>query len=160
MDEYLPALHSRIQSMSNAHGLLSRSHWHGVRLAELVGVELAPFVKADSASVEGPDVLLTAEATQPMAIVLHELVTNAIKYGALSTPDGRITVRWDLCEDQARLALQWIEAGGPPVVAGQPSYGTGVIRNLIPYELGGTVDLAFAAEGLRCRIALPSKCLA
>jgi len=159
MDEYLPALHNRIQSMSNAHALLSRSHWHGVRLAELVAAELAPFVKADSASVEGPDVLLTAEATQPMAIVLHELVTNASKYGAFSTPDGRITVRWNLSEDQA-LVLEWIEAGGPPVVPGQRSYGTGVIRNLIPYELGGTVDLAFAAEGLRCTIALPSKCLA
>jgi two-component sensor histidine kinase len=160
MDEYLPTLHSRIQSMSNAHALLSRSHWHGVRLAELAGAELAPFVKADSISVEGPDVLLTAEATQPMAIVLHELVTNASKYGALSTPDGRITVRWHLGEDEARLVLEWIEADGPPVVPGQASYGTGVIRNLIPYELGGTVDLAFAAEGLRCKIALPSKCLA
>jgi PAS domain S-box-containing protein len=160
IDEYLPGLDSRIQSMTNAHALLSRSRWQGVRLAELVGTELAPFVRADGASVEGPDVLLATEATQPMAIVLHELVTNASKYGALSTPDGRITVRWDLSEDQARLVLEWIEAGGPPVVPGQPSYGTGVIRNLIPYELGGTVDLAFAAEGLRCRIALPSKCLA
>ena len=94
------------------------------------------------------------------AIVLHELVTNASKYGAFSTPDGRITVRWDLCEDQARLALEWIEAGGPPVVPGQPSFGTGVIRNLIPYELGGTVDLAFQAEGLRCTITLPTNCLA
>jgi two-component sensor histidine kinase len=160
MDEYLPALHSRIQSMSNAHALLSRSHWHGVRLAELVGAELEPFLKADGTSVEGPDVLLTAEATQPMAIVLHELVTNASKYGALSTPDGRITVRWHLGEDEARLVLEWIEAGGPPVVPGQASYGSGVIRNLIPYELGGTVDVAFAAEGLRCKIVLPSKCLA
>ena len=104
--------------------------------------------------------LLTAEATQPMAIVLHELVTNASKYGALSTPDGRITVRWHLCEDEARLVLEWIEAGGPPVVPGQASYGSGVIRNLIPYELGGTVDVAFAGEGLRCKIVLPSKCLA
>jgi len=160
IDEYLPALDGRIQSMTNAHSLLSRSHWQGVRLAELVRSELAPFVKADGASVEGPDVLLAATATQPMAIVLHELVTNASKYGALSTPDGRITVRWNLREDQARLVLEWIEAGGPLVVPDQPGYGTGVIRNLIPYELGGTVDLVFAAEGLRCRIALPSKCLA
>ena len=69
-------------------------------------------------------------------------------------------MRWDWREDQARLVLEWIEAGGPPVIPDQPGYGTGVIRNLIPYELGGAVDLVFAAEGLRCRIALPSKCLA
>jgi len=160
IDGYLHALDSRIQSMTNAHALLSRSHWQGVKLAELVDTELAPFVKADSASVEGPDVLLATEATQPMAIVLHELVTNASKHGALSTPNGRIRVRWNLREDQARLVLEWIEIGGPPVVPDRPSYGTGVIRNLIPYELAGTVDLAFAAEGLRCTIALPSKWLA
>jgi PAS domain S-box-containing protein len=160
MDEFLQMFDGRIQSMANAHALLSRSQWEGVSLAALIGGELAPCASEGSVHIEGPDVLLAAEATQPMAIVLHELVTNASKYGALSTPNGRISVRWRWGEAQQRLVLEWIEAGGPAVAApSQPGYGTGAIRNLIPYELGGIVDLAFAAGGLRCRIELPSKCL-
>jgi two-component sensor histidine kinase len=162
VDDFLEAFDGRIQSMANAHALLSRSHWQGVSLADLVRNELAPYVGESSASVEGPDVLLTAEATQPMAIVLHELVTNASKYGALSTPHGRISVRWDWQQDgqmPRRLLLEWIEeTRSPPVVApSQVGYGVRAIRNLIPYELGGTVDLVFDAGGVRCRMELPSK---
>jgi len=160
MNEFLETFDGRIKSMANAHALLSRNHWHGVSLAELVRKELAPCVSEGSSCVEGPDVLLAAEATQPIAIVLHELVTNACKYGALSTPHGRIALRWEWCEAQQRLVLKWIEAGGPTVVApNQPGYGTDAIRNLVPYELGGMVELSFAADGLRCRIELPSECL-
>ena len=160
MDEFLQVFDGRIQSMANAQALLSRSHWQGVSLADLVHNELAPCVGEGNASVEGPEVLLSPEATQPIAIVLHELVTNASKYGALTTPHGRISVRWDLGDHHAqkRLLLEWIETGGPPVVIpSQVGYGTRAIRNLIPYELGGTVDLVFDAGGVRCRIEVPSK---
>ena len=162
MDDFLKAFDGRIQSMAGAHAMLSRSQWHGVRLADLVHNELAPYVGETSTSVEGPDVLLTAEATQPMAIVLHELATNASKYGALATPHGRISVRWDWQQDgraPRRLMLEWIEETRGPAVAApsQIGYGVRTIRNLIPYELDGTVDLAFDASGLRCRMELPSK---
>jgi len=163
MDEFLQLFDGRIQSMANAHALLSRSHWEGVSLADLVYNELAPCVTEGNASVEGPKVLLSPEATQPIAIVLHELVTNASKYGALTTPQGRILVRWDWrleAQAQGRLFVEWVETGGPPVVIpSQPGYGTSAIRNLVPYELGGTVDLVFDAKGLRCSIELPSKCI-
>lgn len=163
MDEFLQLFDGRIQSMANAHALLSRSHWEGVSLADLVYNELAPCVTEGNASVEGPKVLLSPEATQPIAIVLHELVTNASKYGALTTPQGRILVRWDWRQEtqaQGRLFVEWVETGGPPVVIpSQPGYGTSAIRNLVPYELGGTVDLVFDAKGLRCSIELPSKCI-
>jgi two-component sensor histidine kinase len=160
MDEFLQTFDGRIQSMANAHALLSRSHWKGVNLVELVRRELAPYVGEGTASVEGPDVLLTAEATQAIAIVLHELVTNASKYGALSTPHGRITVRWDWRGAKEWLSLLWTEAGGPAVaVPSQTGYGTRAIRQLIPHELGGTVDLTFDTGGMRCRIELPSKCI-
>jgi PAS domain S-box-containing protein len=161
MDEFLQTFDGRIQAMANAHALLSRSHWEGVSLVELARNELAPCVGEGTASLEGPDVLLTSEATQAIAIVLHELVTNASKYGALSTPHGRITVRWDWRGAKEWLSLQWIEAGGPAVAAapGQTGYGTRAIRQLIPHELGGTVDLTFDTGGLRCRIELPSKCI-
>ena len=162
MDEFLQVFDGRIQSMANAHALLSRNHWHGVSLADVVHSELAPYVGAGSAAVGGPEVMLTAEATQPIAIVLHELVTNASKYGALTSPRGRITVHWDLPREhvQTGLKLEWIETGGPPCrTPSQAGYGTRAIRSLIPYELEGTVDLAFAADGVRCKIELPGKCI-
>jgi len=160
VDEFLQGFDGRIQSMANAHGLLSRSHWQGVNLKELVNNELAPCVTTGGASVEGPDILVSAEAAQPIAIVLHELVTNASKYGALSAQRGHITVRWR-CRYDGRaevLSIEWIEAGGPAVIAPtQTGYGTRCIRSLIPYELGGTVDLVFDPAGVRCGIDVPSK---
>jgi PAS domain S-box-containing protein len=161
LDEFLRSFEGRIQAMANAHALLSRTRWRGASLADLVHKELAPWVGTGSTRVEGPDVLLSPEATQPLSIVLHELVTNASKYGALRVPQGRVSVRWSLQRGGERpgmLLLEWIEAGGPPVVAqSQPGYGTRTIRNLIPYEIGGTVDLAFDVQGMRCWIEVPSK---
>ena len=89
MEDFLVAFDGRIQSMANTHALLSRNQWQGARLATLVRNELAPYVGEGSTNVEGPEVLLSAEATQAMAIVLHELVTNASKHGALATAQGR-----------------------------------------------------------------------
>ena len=94
MEDFLRTFDGRIQSMADAHALLSRNQWQGVSLRELVRNELAPCVRDDNATIEGPDVLLSAEATQSIAIVLHELVTNASKYGALSTETGRVSVHW------------------------------------------------------------------
>jgi PAS domain S-box-containing protein len=162
IDDFLQAFDGRIQSMANAHAMLSRSQWQGVSLADLVRNELAPYVGGRSASVEGPDVLLTAESTQPMAIVLHELVTNASKYGALATAHGHVSVRWNWQQDGRTprwLLLEWIEETHGPAIAApsQVGYGVRAIRNLIPYELGGTVDLVFDAGGVHCRMELPSK---
>jgi two-component sensor histidine kinase len=93
-------------------------------------------------------------------MVLHELATNAAKYGALSTKKGRVSIRWDRRlngSPRSDLVLEWQEIGGPRVVAASnSSYGTSTIRDLIPYEFGGTVDLVFAPEGVRCRLELPS----
>ena len=159
MEEFLQIFDGRIQSMANAHALLSRNHWKGVSLADLANSELAPS-SVRTARVLRAAVLLSADATQAVAIVLHELVTNASKYGALTTPHGRISVRWDWQDSQRSLLLEWMESGGPAVtVPTETGYGTRAIRNLIPYELGGKVDLVYAAEGVRCRIALPSKWL-
>jgi two-component sensor histidine kinase len=95
-----------------------------------------------------------------MAMVLHELVTNAAKYGALSTSNGRVSIRWGQHPNGRplpHLTFEWQGIGGPPVVAlGKSSYGTSTIRELIPYELGGTVDLVPATEGFRCRLVLPA----
>lgn len=162
MDQFLQVFDGRIHAMANAQALLSRSHWQGVSLVDLVNNSLAPFrVDAPSVKVEGPAVLLSADAVQPIAIVLHELATNASKYGALTMPAGSISVLWHWPEGaRPDLLLDWIETGGPPVVApAEVGYGTGAIRNLIPYELEGSVDLTYDVEGVRCRIRLPSKWL-
>ena len=162
MDQFLQVFDGRIHAMANAQALLSRSHWQGVSLVDLVNNSLAPFrVDAPSVKVEGPAVLLSADAVQPIAIVLHELATNASKYGALTMPEGSISVLWHWPEDaKPDLLLDWIETGGPPVIApAEVGYGTGAIRNLIPYELEGSVDLAYDVDGVRCRIRLPSKWL-
>jgi two-component sensor histidine kinase len=92
---------------------------------------------------------------------MHELVTNAVKYGALSIPGGRVSVSWERRVNGSgatNLILAWREVGGPPVAAViQSGYGTDLIRDLIPHELGGTVDLVFAKEGVNCRIEIPLK---
>jgi two-component sensor histidine kinase len=94
-----------------------------------------------------------------MAMVLHELATNAAKYGALSTNKGRVLIRWDRWlngHPPSNLVLDWREVGGPRVnVPRKSSYGTSTIHDLIPYEFGGTVSLIFAPEGVRCRLELP-----
>jgi two-component sensor histidine kinase len=94
-----------------------------------------------------------------MAMVLHELVTNAAKYGALSVPTGRVSVNWERKSNgtaAANLVFVWREFGGPPTAAEvQSGYGTRLIRELVPHELGGTVDPEFAAEGVSCRIEFP-----
>jgi PAS domain S-box-containing protein len=163
--EFLDLFDGRIASLANTHTLLSRNRWQGVNLAELVGVELAPCMTNGNALTEGPDIMLAAEAAQPIAIVLHELATNATKYGAFSTIHGRVSVRWQLNPDSNPLrqlvVLEWRETRGPPVTAPTVrGYGTSVIRDLIPYELGGSVDYTLSPEGVYCRLEIPAKWLA
>jgi NO-binding membrane sensor protein with MHYT domain/two-component sensor histidine kinase len=159
MDQFLDVLDGRIQSMANTHALLSRGRWKGVYLADLVRRELEPCIGVREATVEGPDVLLPEEATQALAMVLHELVTNSAKYGALSTPRGRICVHWGCRSNGSShsvLTILWEEIGGPPVSAPtRRGYGTSVICELIPYELGGTVDINYVTEGVQCSIEFP-----
>jgi two-component sensor histidine kinase len=144
--------------MATAHALLSQTRWQGTDLAVLVRNQLAPYVTDVNITISGTDIVLGASATETLATVVHELVTNAVKHGALSIPGGHVSVTWHLKPNvqAATLILEWREAGGPPVASKvQSSYGTDLIRNLIPYELGGAVDLVFAADGVRCTIEVP-----
>ena len=150
----------RVQSMARTHELLSASRWQGISVAELIRRELAPYETTDNTEINGPEVLLRAEAGQVMAMVLHELATNAAKYGALSAQNGRVSIRWGQRPNghpRSHLVLEWREIDGPSVVAPENSgFGMHTIRDLIPYELGGTVDLSLAPEGVRCRLELPA----
>lgn len=133
-------LDGRIRSMATTHKLLSFGRWQGLSLTELVRRELAPYSTRNNTEINGPEVVLTPEAGQAMAMVLHELTTYAAKYGALSTRNGRVSIRW--CQrpnghSRSHLVFELQEIGGPTVEAsGDPSYGTSTIRDLIPYEFG------------------------
>jgi PAS domain S-box-containing protein len=163
MDHFVAALDGRIRSMASTHELLSGRRWEGVPLAELVRRELAPYASKHNTDLEGPEVLLSAEAGQTVALVLHELATNAAKHGALSRREGRVSVGWHQASNghaPGRLAMEWRETGGPPVQTPRKSgYGTRVITELVPYELGGIADLAYPLEGVRCRLDIPAKWL-
>ena len=144
MAEFVTAFDGRIRSMATTHELLSRRHWHGLSLAELVHRVLAPYATAGTTRIEGSDEVLSAEAGQTIAMVLHELATNAAKFGALSTKGGCVYVRWGHLRNgdaQSPFCIWWEESGGPTVgPQARSGYGTSVIRDLIPYELGGRVE--------------------
>jgi len=157
-DEFLQSLNGRIQSMAAAHSLLSVSGWQSVGLDALVHNQLAPYAAGANVTISGTDVALPSAKIQALARVLHELATNAAKHGALSIQSGQVSVSWDRKPngDGENLILVWQEHGGPPVNSDpQSSYGINLIRNLIPHELGGKVDLIFASEGVSCRIEIP-----
>jgi PAS domain S-box-containing protein len=159
IDEFARSLDGRIHSMAAADTLLSQRNGHGVGLAALVHNQLAPYAAEANITLRGTELMLTPVAIQAMGMVLHELATNAAKYGALSVSTGKVSVSWDRRQegsDAANLILVWREFGGPRIAAQVKSgYGTRLIRELVPYELGGTVDLVFAPEGVSCRIEFP-----
>lgn len=159
VDEFVQVLDRRIHSMAAAHSLLSQNRWNGVNLADLVDSQLAPYATAANMTIGGPDVTLGPTVTQAVAMALHELVTNAVKYGALSSPNGHVSVKWNRQPADGastRVKIEWRENGGPPVVTPAKSgYGMSLIREMIPHELGGAVDLAFVTEGVCCEIDVP-----
>ena len=158
IEDFVASIDRRIKSLASTHELLSHARWHGVPLQEMIRREFAPYSRGKF-DFSGPKITLKPEVAQAMAMVFHELATNAAKYGALSNHTGRVSVRWWLPNGipQHRLAIEWQEIGGPPVAIPRASgYGTSIIRDLIPYEFGGTVNLVFALEGVRCRVELPA----
>ena len=123
MDDFVAALGSRIRSMASTHELLSSSRWQGIPLRELVRRELAPYASDNNTSIKGPEVIFSPEAAQTTASVLHELATNAAKYGALSRREGRVSVHWHRAPNgqaPGPLAIEWLETGGPPGDSEQP----------------------------------------
>jgi PAS domain S-box-containing protein len=155
--DFVAGLDGRIKSLARTHELLSDSRWQDVSLGDIVRREIAPYA-AGNATMIGPSATLRAEAAQAVAMVLHELATNAAKHGAFSTRGGRVLIRWHWLHNGARgrLAIDWQEFGGPAVaVPAQPGYGTSIVRELVPFELGGKADLTFASDGIRCRLEIP-----
>jgi PAS domain S-box-containing protein len=161
MPQFVAALDGRIRSMALTHELLSGHRWQGIPLRQLLERELAPYATQSNTDLRGPDVLLSAEAGQTVAMVVHELTTNAAKYGAFSRREGLVSVHWHWPLNgraAEQLSIEWRELGGPAVdTRHKSSYGSSVITDLIPYELGGTADVHFAPGGLRCCLNIPTE---
>jgi PAS domain S-box-containing protein len=151
------AIVGRIKALANVHGLFEKSHWTGADLRSLVAQELSPYNQdgGAQAAIDGPTTMLEPNTAQMIAIALHELATNAVKYGALSTAEGRVHVTWSRAAD-GRLELCWSESGGPPVVPPtRRGFGTGVIQSAISEQLNGEIRFDWRPQGLICNIALP-----
>ena len=148
----------RLRSLSNAHDLLLTQDWLGAGLRQVARGALATFDVAPRVTFAGPDVELTPTAAIAYAMALHELATNAVKYGALSVPEGRIAVEWTVYErDQRdRIHLFWRESGGPPVNPPKSEgFGFRLVRRALAAELGTPVEIRFEPKGLVCEFDGP-----
>ncbi|MCJ2117846.1 sensor histidine kinase, partial [Methylobacterium sp. J-001] len=153
-------LEARILSLSKTHDLLTREDWSGATLNEVLENELSPYrAGCDHIVLDGPEVALPPRHVLALGMTVHELTTNAAKYGALSTADGRVEVSWRVDRSEtgaAWLRLTWRESGGPAVAPpARRGFGTRLIAGGVGRELAGDVDLDFDVEGLRCRIDVP-----
>src|SRR5262249_20219011 len=152
--EYIGALDGRIGALSNAHRLLASSRWEGAALTRLVEEEFAPYRAAGKERVvtSGPAILLPPATAQTIALALHELATNAAKYGALSTDKGWVKLSWR--SESGKIELTWIESGGPEISAPQRrGYGSRAIIAGIERQLGGVVNFDWQASGLHCTLS-------
>lgn len=151
---FAEAIKGRIRAMAMAHNLLSESRWRGADLLNLVNDELAPYAQGDRIRVSGLPVSIAPTVAQNLALALHELATNAAKYGALSTAEGRISVTWKAEGDQ--LHLEWLEDCPHNVVRpSKTGFGSKVIEVSVKGQLGGQLAREWRPEGLKCSLRLP-----
>ncbi len=169
----------RLFALAQAHDMLTRENWEGAELSALVADALLPFRQApeprggtpdqggaaagpdglpqERFAIQGPSVRVSPRMALALAMALHELATNATKYGALSVPHGRVDIRWSLVPGTPdRLDLAWQESGGPPVAAPvRKGFGTRLIERSLALELAGEVRFTYETPGLVCRVIAP-----
>ncbi|MCR5875057.1 PAS domain-containing protein [Phenylobacterium sp. J426] len=145
----------RLLALSTAHNVLTRRNWESAELAEIAEEAVRPWTPR--IALAGPAVQVAPNVALAVSMALHELATNAVKYGALSAPAGRVDVGWRL-GDEAGIALTWTETGGPPVVApaGVRGFGSRLLTQGLAGELGAPAELDYRPEGLVCRLHAPA----
>jgi PAS domain S-box-containing protein len=148
-------IEGRIRALANVHALFVESRWKGAELSSLVRQQLSPYLRDNvRAHIDGPQVLLDPNTAQTVAVILHELATNAAKYGALSRAKGRVEVKWSLAVND-QLSLTWTEKRGPAVKRPtHQGFGTRVMERLIRDQHKGELRLDWRTEGLECEIVL------
>ncbi len=160
VDAYRERLVGRIQALARAHDQLLETEWQSADLSALVEATLAAYGKIGDRDlkVEGPSVLLTPKQGLGLALILHELATNASKYGSLSIGGGQLSITWMLNhEDEgAQVRLEWQERKGPPIGSEPPDgFGARLIKQASDYELDGSAELCFDPAGLTANITFP-----
>jgi two-component sensor histidine kinase len=158
MNEFNEAFDGRIQALARIHGALAAGRWEGLMFSELIELVVGPYRHhADSVAVECDGTFVPSELVRVLGMTLHELATNAAKYGALSTRGGQVAITAGRdADDRGRVRICWSERAGPPVREPQRrGFGIRLIEEALAYETSGTVTLRFLAQGLRCEIQLP-----
>lgn len=156
VEEFKEALLGRIEALAHAHQLLASSRWMSADLGALVHVELRPYCEQSlRCMIRGPPLALSPAAAQAVSMAIHELATNAVKYGALSTPEGSVEVAWTKGPSSEPAVLTWRETGGPPVSPPtRTGAGTRVITRALSGALGGRAEIDWRREGIVCRLYL------
>jgi two-component sensor histidine kinase len=165
IEEFYKAFVGRIISLANTHSLLTEALWQTASLREILEKELIPYndAKGERIELEGPDVKLPSEIAVPIGMAVHELTTNAAKYGALSVRTGKVSVMWSENgegEDR-RLSLSWVERGGPRVAQpGRQGFGSRLLHRVLTTQLNAQVNVDYDPSGLRVSIDAPIKATA
>jgi two-component sensor histidine kinase len=157
LDDFRARFIGRVRAIAQTHEGLARSNWGPMKVTDVVAMTLAPFVGASSDHLlaSGDQATLPMHQVAPLTMVLHELATNAAKYGAWSRNGGRVAVAWAYSADGA-LRLSWRETGGPELSARPaPGYGLRLIEGIVNHELGGVAELDFSKDGLVCTLHIP-----
>ena len=152
-DSLKRVIEGRIQALANVHRLFVESRWIGAELHNLIAQELSPYRREGNGRVrmEGPNLMMEPNAAQAIAVTLHELATNAAKYGALSVTDGRVQMEWSRAAD-GRVALHWTESNGPTVNPPRhQGFGMRVMENIVAAQ-GGKIHFSWRSQGLSCAI--------
>lgn len=159
-EEGRKAFEARLIALARAHDLLVREKWEGADLHDVLSEALTPYAGNEGHSarfqIEGPAILLQPKAALAISMAIHELATNAVKYGALSNGEGLVRLRWEVSDGAPEVRLKWQEIGGPPVIApSRRGFGTRLIEKGLAQDLGGSVRLEYPAEGATCTIVAP-----
>jgi two-component sensor histidine kinase len=157
LDEFVEGLDGRIRALSATHDLLTQSDWGTTLIRSVVDAELAPYVQTRDhhVTIAGPDVALAPNDALSLGLAIHELATNAAKYGALTRAGGEVSVEWNLMAPNL-VRLQWQERGGPPVKAERGrGFGTDLIEKIVANELDNPVRLEFDEQGVTCTMTIP-----
>ncbi|KQP96074.1 HWE histidine kinase domain-containing protein [Methylobacterium sp. Leaf117] len=159
VEEFSSVIGERIQALARAHDQITTTNWGPGSLRDLITLEAEAYLNQQAVRVrlEGTDVLLEPQAFSTLALVIHELMTNSAKYGALSEAAGQVDVAWERDPSDC-LVIHWCESGGPPVKPpSRRGFGTTLIERSIPYELKGEAEISYALTGLRGRFAVPAR---
>jgi len=158
VEEFVKTLEGRLHALAIAHSTLAKSHWNGAWMRDILTLTLQPYMvgPVERIKFSGPDIELPGMLARPMCMVIHELATNAVKYGSLSNADGNVSITSEKLENGNSASISWIECGGPTILDEISSgTGTSLLKGLVEHEMHGHIELNYVQDGLQCRIEIP-----